>query len=203
MKVLLRAVLFLDALLNLLLGIVMLLSPFTTLYSALQLPQPQPAMYGQLLGVALVGLALLLWQATVNGQLTVAVARTVGQVNLASAVLIVAWMLMFDLPVQGAGKIWLPVLAAVLAFFAAVQIPAAKRVRVREREQREQRELQKETQNKDAGTVPVARRPQSPEYRREPGVTPPPGYGPGTEVMTEPAPDETPSAHHARQSPHP
>ncbi|MCY0855427.1 hypothetical protein OMK73_18125 [Cupriavidus sp. D39] len=154
MKVLLRAVLFLDALLNLLLGIVMLLSPFTTFYSALQLPQPQPAMYGQLLGVALIGLALLLWQATVNGQLTVAVARTVGQVNLASAVLIVAWMLMFDLPVQGAGKIWLPVLAAMLAFFAAVQIPAAKRVRVREREQREQRELQKETQNKDAGAAP-------------------------------------------------
>lgn len=200
MKVLLRAVLFLDALLNLLLGIVLLLSPFTTFYSALQLPQPQPAMYGQLLGVTLVGLALLLWQATVNGQLTVAVARTVGQVNLASAVLVVAWMLMFDLPVQGAGKIWLPVLAATLAFFAAVQIPAAKRVHAREREQRE---LQKETQNKDAGAAPVARRPQSPEYRREPGVTPPPGYGPGTEVKTEPALDETPSANHARQNPNP
>lgn len=200
MKVLLRAVLFFDALLNLLLGVVLLLSPFTTFYSALQFPQPQPAMYGQLLGVALVGLALLLWQATVNGQLTVAVARTVGQVNLASAVLIVAWMLMFDLPVQGAGKIWLPVLAAMLAFFAAVQIPAAKRVHVRERELREQ---QKDKQNKDAGAAPVARRPQSPEYRREPGVTPPPGYGPDTEVKTEPAPDETPSAHHARQNPNP
>ncbi|KJK18627.1 membrane protein [Burkholderiaceae bacterium 16] len=200
MKVLLRAVLFLDALLNLLLGAVLLLSPFTTFYSALQLPQPQPPMYGQLLGVALVGLALLLWQATVNGQLTVAVARTVGQVNLASALLIVTWMLMLDLPVQGAGKIWLPVLAAVMAFFAAVQIPAAKRVRVRERAQRE---LQKETQNKDAGAAPLARRPQSPEYRREPGVTPPPGYGPGTEVMPEPVPDETPSAHHARQNPNP
>ncbi len=203
MKVLLRAVLFLDAVLDLLLGIVLLLSPFTTFYSALQLPQPQPALYGQLLGVALIGLALLLWQATVNGQLTVAVARTVGQVNLVSAVLIVAWMLMLDLPVQGAGKIWLPVLAAVLAFFAAVQIPAAKRVRVREREQREQQALQKDTQNKDAGAAPAARRPPSPEYRREPGITPPPGYGPGTEVMTEPALDDTPSAHHARQNPHP
>ncbi|WP_420998003.1 hypothetical protein ACKI2N_010395 [Cupriavidus sp. 30B13] len=203
MKVLLRAVLFLDALLQLLLGIVLLLSPFTTLYSALQLPQPQPPLYGQLLGVALIGLALLLWQATINGQLTVAVARTVGQVNLVSAVLIVAWMLMLDLPVQGAGKIWLPVLAAVLAFFAAVQLPAAKRVRVREREERARREQQKDAQNKDAGTPPAARRPQSPEYRREPGITPPPGYGPGTEVMPEPALDDTSSAHHARQNPHP
>ena len=52
MKVLLRAVLFFDALLDLLLGILLLMSPSTTLYAALQLPQPQPALFGQLLGVA-------------------------------------------------------------------------------------------------------------------------------------------------------
>lgn len=135
MKVLLRAVLFLDAVLDLLLGILLLMSPVTTLYAALQLPQPQPALYGQMLGVGMLGLAWLLTQATINGQLTVAVARTVGQVNLVSAILIVVWTLFLDLPVQGAGKIWLLALAAVLAFFAAVQIPAAKRVRRREREQ--------------------------------------------------------------------
>ncbi|KWR91786.1 hypothetical protein [Cupriavidus sp. IDO] len=206
MKVLLRAVLFFDALLDLMLGILLLMSPFTTLYAALQLPQPQPALFGQLLGVALIGLAWLLWQATVNGQLTVPVARTVGQVNLASALLIVAWMIFLELPLQGAGKIWLPVLAVVLAFFAAVQIPAAKRVRNRERQLRAERELQeqenKKETRKEPGVAPAARQTPSPEYRREPVITPPPGYGPGTEVMTEPEPDETPSAHHARQNPH-
>ncbi len=205
MKVLLRAVLFFDALLDLMLGILLLLSPSATLYAALQLPQPQPALFGQLLGVALIGLAWLLWQATVNGQLTVAVARTVGQVNLASAILIVAWMIFFELPLQGAGKIWLPTLAVMLAFFAIVQIPAAKKVRNREREQklreREAHDAQKETR-KEPGAAPAAGQTTSPENRREPVITPPPGYGPGTEVATEPVTEDTPSAHHARQNPH-
>lgn len=210
MKILLRAVLFLDALLQLLLGILLVMSPFTTLYAALQLPQPQPALYGQLLGVAMIGLAWLLTQATINGQLTVAVARTVGQVNLVSAVMIVVWVLFLDLPVQGAGKIWLLTLAAVLAFFAAVQIPAAKRVRRREREQLARGAETKSGKDgrsvppyeTEPGVAPSARPTTSPEYRREPVITPPPGYGPGTEVMPEPATEELPPAHHARQNPH-
>ncbi|WP_354678817.1 hypothetical protein [Cupriavidus plantarum] len=222
MKILLRAVLFLDALLQLLLGILLLASPFATLYAVLQLPQPQPALYGQLLGVAMVGFAWLLVQATINGQLTVAIARTVGQVNLVGAVLIVAWTLFLDMPVQGAGKIWLLTLAAVLAFFAAVQIPAAKRVRRREREAQLARDAERqaaaaagrhpggpvgpgapinETTYDDAVRPAGASR-DYPEYRREPVITPPPGYGPGTEVMPDPATEELPSPHHARQNPH-
>lgn len=199
MKVLLRAVLFFDALLDLMLGILLLFSPFTTLYSALQLPQPQPALFGQLLGVALLGLAWLLLQATWNGQLTVAVARTVGPVNLAGALLVATWTLFLELPVQGAGKIWLLALAAVLACLAAVQIPAARKVRAREqRERGQQQPLHPET-----GVASAARKTQPPQSRREPVITPPPGYGPGTEVVTEPEPVDTPSAHHARQNPHP
>ncbi|CAG9180514.1 hypothetical protein [Cupriavidus pampae] len=217
MKILLRAVLFLDALLQLLLGILLLLSPVATLYAALQLPLPQPALYGQLLGVALVGFAWLLVQATINGQLTVAIARTVGQVNLVSAILIVSWVLFLEVPVQGAGKIWMLALAAVLAFFAAVQIPAAKRVRRREREQQLAREAERNAATPttvhpanagpndvydDAGRRPAGASRDYPEYRREPVITPPPGYGPGTEVMPDPATEELPSPHHARQNPH-
>ncbi|QET01901.1 MULTISPECIES: hypothetical protein [Cupriavidus] len=222
MKILLRAVLFLDALLQLLLGILLLASPFATLYAALQLPQPQPALYGQLLGVAMIGFAWLLVQATINGQLTVAIARTVGQVNLIGAILIVSWVLFLEVPVQGAGKIWLLTLAAVLAFFAAVQIPAAKRVRRREREAQLAREAERQAATTaTTGGRPVgpggdavrpdpyphddAVRPASreyPEYRREPVITPPPGYGPGTEVLPDPATEELPSPHHARQNPH-
>ncbi|MBB3006571.1 hypothetical protein [Cupriavidus alkaliphilus] len=202
MKVLLRAVLFFDALVDLLLGILLLMSPFTTLYAALQLPQPQPALFGQLLGVALVGLSVLLWQAAFNGQLTVPVARTAGYVNLASAVLIIGWMVFLELPLEGAGKIWLPTMAVVLLFFAVVQIPAAKRVRVREQQRKMERALQEQESRKEPGVAPPARPTNTPEYRREPVITPPPGYGPGTEVVTEPIPEDTPSAHHARQNPH-
>ena len=212
MKVLLRAVLFFDALLDLLLGILLLASPFTTLYAALQLPQPQPALFGQLLGVATIGLSWLLFQATINGQLTVAVARTTGYVNLVSALLVTVWTLFLDIPVQGVGKVWLLTLAAVLIFFAIVQIPAAKKVRLRERQQAELATAEREpgaangdSPNNEPG-VPRTARPNgsraSPEYRREPGITPPPGYGPGTEVMPEPDPEALPTANHARQNPH-
>ena len=218
MKVLLRAVLFFDALLDLLLGILLLMSPFTTLYAALQVPQPQPALFGQLLGVATIGMAWLLFMATINGQLTVTVARTAGYINLASAILIAAWTLMLDMPVQTSGKVWLPTMAAMLLFFAIVQIPSAKKVRLRERAQAQQEKADRDARpadgfqpngathvDNDHGAAQPARpnvSPASPEYRREPGITPPPGYGPGTEVMTEPDPDALPTAHHARQNPH-
>lgn len=217
MKVLLRAILFLDALLNLLLGLVLVFSPSTTLFSALQLPQPQPALFGQLLGVVLLGLASLLVQAAFNGQLTVAVARTMGQVNLVSAVLIVAWLLFFDLPVQGAGKVWLPLVATLMVIFAVVQIPAAKKVRVRERVLREEgieRERKEREQRpvdaRQQGAPDASRHTQrdaryDPQYndvRREPGITPPPGYGPENAAMNDPDPTEPPPAHHARQNPY-
>ncbi|KAA0179812.1 hypothetical protein FX016_17185 [Cupriavidus gilardii] len=204
MKVLLRAVLFFDALFDLALGAVLLLAPFATFYAALQLPQPQPALYGQLLGMALLGFAWLLAQAAFRGQLTVPVARMAGPVNLASAVLIAAWLLFFDLPVQGAGRIWLGLLAAMLAFFALVQIPLAKRIRNREREELLRREAELAAANRSAAATPTIHPTPSPEVRREPVITPPPGYGPGTEVVTDVEPVDTSIApHHARQNPHP
>ncbi|MER8124708.1 hypothetical protein ABS198_20725, partial [Acinetobacter baumannii] len=63
-------------------------------------------------------------------------ASVTGNVNLACAVLIIVWLVFFDLPVSGAGRIWLPVLAAVMALFAAVEIPAAAAVVRREKAQR-------------------------------------------------------------------
>lgn len=223
MKVLLRAVLFFDALLDLLLGMLLLMSPFTTLYAALQLPVPEPALFGQLLGVVTLGMSWLLFTATFNGHLTVPVARVAGLINLASAILVAAWTLFLDMPVQPAGKVWLLSMAAMLLFFAIVQIPSAKKVRLRERALAEQAKADREareagvyypnnvtdvsdvTDVADSGVgrpVRPATSPASPEYRREPVITPPPGYGPGTEVMPEPDPDALPTANHARQNPH-
>ncbi|SDP40027.1 hypothetical protein SAMN04488595_108159 [Ralstonia sp. 25mfcol4.1] len=220
MKVLLRAVLFFDALLDLLLGLLLLMSPFTTLYAALQLPVPEPALFGQLLGVATLGMSWLLFTATFNGHMTVPVARVAGLINLASAILVAAWTLFLDMPVQPAGKVWLLTMAAMLLFFAIVQIPSAKKVRLRERALADQAKADRDaraagvpyptdvtdvTDVADSGVGRPARpatSPASPEYRREPVITPPPGYGPGTEVMTEPDPDALPTANHARQNPH-
>ena len=192
MKVLLRAVLFFDALLDLLLGLLLLMSPFTTLYAALQLPVPEPALFGQLLGVATLGMSWLLFTATFNGHMTVPVARVAGLINLASAILVAAWTLFLDMPVQPAGKVWLLTLAAMLLFFAIVQLPSAKKVRLRERALAEQARADREarpagvqyptdvtdvTDVADSGVGRPARpatSPASPEYRREPVITPPP-----------------------------
>ena len=207
MKVLLRGVLFLDAVLNLLLGLLLLLSPSATLYSALQLPQPQPAFYGQLLGVAPVGWRLL-WQATLNGQLTVAVARTVGQ-STAGALIVAVWTLFLDVPCNPPARSGCSPSRWCLPSSRWCRFPQRRKsgcasansansainasrtgTAVRQGRQKEQRRA-------------AARQTQSNEPRREPVITPPPGYGPGTEVMTESAPEETPPAHHARQNPHP
>lgn len=193
MKALLRLVLFLDAAVALCVGLVLLASPMTSVFGALQLPQPEPAMYGQLLGVTLIGLAWLLWQATINGQLTTAVAQVVGHVNLAVAVLVIAWLLFFHLPVEGAGRIWLPTFAAVLAAFSAVQIPASRRVRTNERERAQKA-------RDEAAAARERQRTETTAERKEPAYMPPPGYGPGTEVDT--IADSIPPQH-SRQSPHP
>ena len=99
--------------------------------------------------------------------------------------------LFFHLPVDGAGRIWLPTFAAVLALFSAVQIPASRRVRTNERERAQK------ARDEAAAT---RERQRTETERNEPAYMPPPGYGPGTEVDT--IADSIPPQH-ARQSPHP
>lgn len=57
MKPLLRIVLIVDALTLLGFGVLFLLTPWNSLYNALQLVQPQPALIGQAFGVVLLGFA--------------------------------------------------------------------------------------------------------------------------------------------------
>jgi len=105
---------------------------------------------------------------------------------------VIAWLLFFHLPVDGAGRIWLPTFAAVLAAFSAVQIPASRRVRTHER-------VRAQKAREDAAAARERERAEKAQ-RKEPGYMPPPGYGPGTEVDT--IADSIPPQH-ARQSPHP
>ncbi|VWC17256.1 hypothetical protein BLA6860_05610 [Burkholderia lata] len=93
MKPLLRAVLILDAVLLLAFGVLFVLTPWQSLFNALQLQNIQPAMLGQAFGIALLGLAWLAFHAAFNGDLTAPVARSVGHVYWLTGVLTIVWSL--------------------------------------------------------------------------------------------------------------
>ncbi|CAN0621707.1 conserved membrane protein of unknown function [Burkholderia multivorans] len=93
MKPLLRAVLAVDALLLLALGVLFLLTPWRALFGALQLVSVEPAMVGQAFGVALAGLAWLAAHAAINGDLTAGIARAVGHVNWLTGVVMLVWLI--------------------------------------------------------------------------------------------------------------
>ncbi|MGF6568964.1 hypothetical protein ABH945_001040 [Paraburkholderia sp. GAS333] len=114
MKPLLRFVLIVDALLLLAFGLLFLLTPWTSLYNALQLVQTEPALVGQGFGVALIGLAWLALHASFDGALTSAVAKAVGHVNWLTGVLMLVWLLGLRTPsLTGFGQV-VAVLAGVV-----------------------------------------------------------------------------------------
>ncbi len=93
MKPLLRAVLILDAGLYLSSGAVLLLTPLAGVQRALQLTTIEPAMVGQMLGLALLGLAWLSLRGAVDGAMTIAVAKIVGHVTWLAGALVLVWTL--------------------------------------------------------------------------------------------------------------
>ena len=93
MKPLLRAVLVLDAGLYLSSGAVLLLTPLAGVQRALQLTAIEPAMVGQMLGLALLGLAWLSLRGAVDGAMTTGVAKIVGHVTWLAGALVLVWAL--------------------------------------------------------------------------------------------------------------
>lgn len=93
MKPLLRIVLIVDALTLLGFGVLFLLTPWTSLYNALQLVQAQPALIGQAFGVVLIGFAWLALRGAIDGALTATVGRTAGHVNWIAGVLMLVWLI--------------------------------------------------------------------------------------------------------------
>lgn len=106
MKPLLRAVLIVDAGLYLSSGAALLLSPLAGVQRALQLTPIEPAMAGQMLGLALLGLAWLSLRGAVDGAMTVGVAKIVGHVTWLAGALVLAWTV-------GPHTLWLPPLGIV------------------------------------------------------------------------------------------
>jgi hypothetical protein len=106
MKPLLRAVLIVDAGLYLSSGAALLLSPLAGVQRTLQLTPIEPAMVGQMLGLALLALAWLSLRGAVDGAMTVGVAKTVGHVTWLAGALVLAWTI-------GPHTLWLPPLGIV------------------------------------------------------------------------------------------
>ncbi|MEM5293183.1 hypothetical protein VSR82_02375 [Burkholderia sp. JPY481] len=118
MKPLLRVVLILDALVLLALGLLFVLTPWTSLYDALQLVPTEPMLVGQAFGVALIGLAWLALHASFDGALTSTVAKVVGHVHWLIGVLLLVWLLGLHTPsLTGFGQ-----MVAALAGVALVVI---------------------------------------------------------------------------------
>ncbi|MCS6764851.1 MAG: hypothetical protein MO853_14070 [Candidatus Protistobacter heckmanni] len=91
---LLRVVLLLDAAFCATFGLLFASAPYGGVFELLQLQQPQPAYYSQLFGLALLAISLIQLRAVANRQLIIAMASTVGWLNLASAILIIVWIVL-------------------------------------------------------------------------------------------------------------
>lgn len=135
MKAMLRTVLFLDAALNLALGVLLIVSFWSSLYAAIEVPAPSPVLYAQALGVAFIGVAWLQWHATVNGQLTATVAKVTGHINWVIGAFVLGWLISGQLAVTGGGKLLMPALGAVLLVVGAILVKLASSVRTKERVQ--------------------------------------------------------------------
>ncbi|WP_133648511.1 hypothetical protein [Paraburkholderia flava] len=134
MKPLLRVVLIIDALLLLGFGLLFLLTPWASLYHALQLVQVQPELVGQAFGVALIGLAWLALHASIDGALTATAAKVVGHVNWLTGVLMLVWLLGLHTPsLTGFGQLVAVVAGAVLLVIGLGGVRLAGAVRRRER----------------------------------------------------------------------
>ncbi len=132
MKPLLRVVLIVDALMLLGFGVLFLLTPWASLYNALQLVQPQPALVGQVFGVVLLGFTWLAARAAFDGAMTAPVGRVAGHVNWIAGVLMLVWLIGLHTPrltgfgqlVAGGVGVWL-----ILLGFGVARLAGAVRRR--------------------------------------------------------------------------
>ena len=93
MKPILRALLVIDGIITLILGLALVASPWANTIVALQAVAPQPPALGQLFGISLLGFAWLQLHAAYDGQLTLAVARVSGHVGWISGIVLLVWLI--------------------------------------------------------------------------------------------------------------
>jgi len=134
MKPLLRAVLIIDALLLLAFGLLFLLTPWKSLYDALQLVQTDPVLVGQGAGIALIGLAWLALHASIDGAMTATTAKVVGHVNWLTGLLMLVWLVGLHTPqLTGFGQLVAVLTGVVLLVIGLGGVKLSSAVKRRER----------------------------------------------------------------------
>lgn len=123
----LRIVLLADALFSVLVGLLLLAGTWDGLYDALDLPQAQPALFAQVGGAVLCGVAYLLWLAARTPALMVPVARASALMSGISAGVVLAWLINGELGIDALGTVLLALAAAVLVLFMAAYLQAGIR----------------------------------------------------------------------------
>jgi hypothetical protein len=129
-----RQVLELYAIFLAVVGVLLLLASWDDLYSVLDLPRPEPALFGQLGGIAMIGLAYLLWAASRAGELARSAAVAGTATNALGALLVGSWVLFRDLDIWGVdalGYALLAILTVLLAIFAVAYALIAARTSAR------------------------------------------------------------------------
>ena len=122
-----RQVLRANALLDFAAGLLLLAGTWDGLWDALDLPQGQPALFVQVGGATLVGLAYLLWQAADHTPLRGPVANAAAGVDGLAALIVLVW-LVAGLPadVDALGTTLLIALLVVLGGFAVLEARIAR-----------------------------------------------------------------------------
>jgi hypothetical protein len=123
----LRSVLLVDAVYSAAIGLLFLAGTWDGLYDALDLPQGRPAIFVQVGGALLWGVAYLLWLASRTPALILPVARTSALVNGLTAVILVVWLIHGDLGIGTLGDVLLIAAAAASAVFTALYLQAGLR----------------------------------------------------------------------------
>jgi len=116
------------------LGVVFLSGTWDGLYDSLEIPQAQPALGPQIGGMALLGLAFLLWSAAGTAELKRPVAIAGVLFYLGAAVLIASWLIFrdqIDLEIGDAGEVVLIVAAVLFAVLGAALVSAGRSSRPR------------------------------------------------------------------------
>jgi hypothetical protein len=123
----LRVVLLVDAVYSVAVGVLFLAGTWDGLWDALDLPQGQPAVFVQIGGALLWGIAYLLWLAARTPSFMVPVARASALMNALTAVVIVVWLIAGELDIDTLGTVLLIAAAALSAAFTVLYLMASIR----------------------------------------------------------------------------
>jgi hypothetical protein len=123
----LRVVLLVDAVYSVAVGVLFLAGTWDGLWDALDLPQGQPAVFVQIGGALLWGIAYLLWLAARTPSFMVPVARASALMNALTVVVIVVWLSAGELDIDTLGTVLLIAAAALSAAFTVLYLMASIR----------------------------------------------------------------------------